>query len=68
VKAMQTWSGMLAVSLLSMLVASSCATISTPLTEEQEEEIIQDWDLEWQDMELYRPWRSMDESKDPFKK
>ena len=66
---MRTTSGMLAVSLLSMLAASSCVIVNPPLTEEQEEEIIiQDPDLEWHDMDLYRPWRSVDESKYPFKK
>ena len=63
---------MLAVSLLGMFVASSCATVKGPVVEpvveqEEEEDGLQEW-LELQDLDLYRPWRSMDESMDPFKK
>jgi len=63
---------MLAVSLLGMLVASSCATVKRPgmepvVEQEEEEDGLQEW-LELQDLDLYRPWRSMDESMDPFKK
>ena len=59
-KAMKPWNGMLAALLLIMFVASSCATLSPPVVEQEEEEdSIQKW-LEWQDMDLWRPWRSLD--------
>ena len=59
-KAMKPWNGMLAALLLIMFVVSSCATLSAPVVEhEEEEDSIQKW-LEWQDMDLWRPWRSLD--------
>jgi hypothetical protein len=38
---MKTWKAMMAALLLGSLVLSSCATMSTPVTEQEEEEAIQ---------------------------
>jgi hypothetical protein len=37
------------------------------IEQEEEEDSLQEW-WEIQDLDLYRPWRGMDESMDPFKK
>ena len=69
---MKRCNGILAALLVMMLVASSCSTVSPPVIEEEEveqeeEDGLHEW-WELQDMDLYRPWRSMDESMNPFKK
>ena len=56
---------------LAVFTASSCTTIGPPVIEEEEveqeeEDGIREW-LELHDLDLYRPWRSMDEAMDPFK-
>lgn len=48
---MKIWKGMMAALLLSSLVLSSCATMSKPVTEQEEEEAIQlqkdRWGIDW---------------------
>lgn len=58
---MRSWDAILAGLLLAMFVTASCATINPAVVEEEEkeEDSIQKW-LEWQDMELWRPWRALD--------
>lgn len=69
---MKRCNGMLGALLLLMFVASSCASVKPRVVEpvieqEEEEDSLQEW-WEIQDLDLYRPWRGMDESMDPFKK